>query len=233
MLERLDKSFSSQRQIIQDISHELKTPLTVLKGQLQLALRRSRSIEEYTTILRSNLEEIEKIQCIIDEVLTLARLEAQNILMEMKPVDLNRLIRNVLTDIKVLAESKNIEIEFLARANVVIDANEVYLRRLFVNLLENAVKYNRPGGKIAIQTDENAENVIVDIMDNGIGIPENELPFIFNRFYRVDKARSSGEGAGLGLSIAKSIVQAHKGDITVKSHWGEGTTFSIHFPLSA
>lgn len=233
MLGILDKSFTSQRQIIQDISHELKTPLTILRGQLEVAVKKERTVEEYKGVLYSSLEEIEKIRRIVDSLLILARLDSQGLTMEMKPLELNTLILSVLEDLKILADSKKIEVVFIARAKIMLTANDIHLKRLFVNLFENAIKYTPYGGKVTVELDQTSQLVNIHISDTGIGIPEKDLPHIFDRFYRVDKARSGGEGFGLGLSIVKSIVQAHKGRISVKSQWGKGTTFNIHLPLAA
>ncbi|MBI1883815.1 MAG: HAMP domain-containing protein [Chlamydiae bacterium] len=231
MLERLEKSFLSQHQMIEDISHELKTPITIMKGQLQLALNRLRSSREYKSVLYSNLEEVEKIRNIVDEVLTLARLDSQEFSAEMEEIDLNSLLNLVLEDIRVLAESKNVELSLQLRPKTILRGNETQLRRLFFNLLENAVKYNHPGGKITVRIKTQGQDVQVEVSDSGVGIPEEDLPYIFDRFYQAHKARENHDGIGLGLSIAKSIVQAHKGDIQVKSHLGQGTTFQIYFPM--
>lgn len=234
MVDNLEKSFGAQRRIIQDISHELKTPLTIIMGELEVALRKARDPEEYHSILTSCFEESKKIKRIIDDVLILAKLDATALMKEdMKPIDLHHLLKDVLEDIKVMAKSKNIQLIFLARAETRMSANETLLKQLFSNLLENAVKFTPAEGKIKIQLDEDDRFVTVQIIDSGVGIPEDELPYIFDRFYRVDKARHAGDGIGVGLSIAKSIVEAHQGSIRVESKLGTGTTFKIFFPRSA
>lgn len=233
MLDKMDRSFAAQRRIIQDVSHELKTPLTIIMGELEVALKKMRDPEEYHAILASCFEESKKIKGIIDDILMLARLDTTALTKEdMKPIDLYVLLKQVLEDIKVLAKDKEIQIIFLARSEMRMNANETLLKRLFANLLENAVKYTPPQGRIRVGLDEDDRFVMVEITDNGVGIPEEDLPYIFDRFYRVDKARV-GEGIGVGLSIAKSIVEAHQGSIRVESKLGLETTFKIFFPRSS
>ncbi len=231
-LERLEKSFMSQQQMLQDISHELRTPLTIIKGQLQLALSKPRSPEQYKNVLFSNLEEVEKIKRIIDEIMALAQLETQKFVDEMESIQLGDLIRSIIEDIHPLAKSKEVQLSFTDSAKLILKGNPFQLRQLFSNLLENGIKYNHPGGQVTIKVNNGDGRAKVEISDNGIGISPADLPYIFNRFYRADKARQGSYGIGLGLSIAKSIVEAHQGKIEVKSILGQGTTFNIIFPLT-
>ncbi len=232
MLTRLDSAFSSQKQFIQDVSHELKTPLTILKGQLEVTLKKIRSHEEYESVLISSLEEIDKISKIVENLLVLARFDTSQMPFEVKKIHLNSLIKIILDDIKILAEQKNIKIDFSADEEIILEADENQLRQLFLNLLDNAIKYNIDSGNISIALNKTSdESVRVSISDTGIGIPENDQSRIFDRFYRVDKSRNS-QGFGLGLSIAKSIVALHKGEINFTSRPGQGTTFTVLLPLS-
>lgn len=229
MLDRLEKSFEAQRQIVQDLSHELKTPITILRGQLEVALKRPRSVEEYENVLRAGVSEIETIRRIIDDLLMLARLDSRAMTLEMKPVRLDLVIEYLLEDVRALADSKKIAVVCGKSSAITIQANEIHLRRLFMNLLDNAVKYTDKGGRIEIQISEEAGNGVVVIQDNGIGIPAEHLPNIFDRFYRANKA-ARADGYGLGLGIVKSIVDAHKGRIEVKSAPGQGTAFRVILP---
>jgi heavy metal sensor kinase len=231
MLGRLEKSFSSQQQFIQDISHELKTPLTVLRGELEVTLKKNRPAEEYAQILRSNLEEIDKIRRIVENLLILARLDTKGMAIEDKPVDLSRMLGAIADHIKVLADQKQIALNAVTPPGISLKGQEAQLRRLFVNLIDNAIKYTPPKGKVVVSLKKDNGLAIAEVSDTGQGIPQADLPYIFDRFYRVDKARSS-EGFGLGLSIAKSIALAHKGDIKVRSHEGLGTTFTVFLPLA-
>ena len=231
MLEKLDKSFSSQQQFIHDISHELRTPLTILKGELEVTLKKVRSQKEYESILRSSLEELNKINRIIENLLMLARFENKEVSFEIKPLNLGQLIQNILDDIKILSEQKVIQINFSLEESIVLEEDESQLRRAILNVLDNAIKYTPENGKVFVTLKKENNIAEIKISDNGIGIAKENLPFIFDRFYRVDKSRNTN-GFGLGLSIAKSIIETHKGKIKVESQPSQGTTFTISLPLS-
>lgn len=230
MLSRLDNAFTSQRQLFEDLSHELKTPLTILKGEFEVILKKMRSQEEYESLLRSSLEEIDKIVRLAENLLILASFESRKIMPERKRLDLNLLIQGVVNNFKALTAQKQIEINLSQRDNLVVNGDEQQLKQLFLNLLDNAVKYTPPNGKIALSLEEAGKMARIAVKDTGIGIAEHELEHIFDRFYRIDKSRTS-HGFGLGLSIVKSIIDAHKGSIEVKSRLGEGTAFTILLPL--
>lgn len=230
MLGRLDHAFTSQRQFVEDLSHELKTPLTVMKGEFEVALKKMRSSEEYESILKSGLEEINKITSLVENLLMIARLESNQIAPEITAVELAGLVSNIVSDMKVLADQKQIQLAFSGPSSQPIKGDTNQLKRLFVNLIDNAIKYTPPGGRISIYMDRDNGNVSIRIVDTGKGIPKEELDHIFDRFYRVDKSRSS-IGFGLGLSIVKSIAEMHKGTVTVSSQPGQGTTFNIRLPL--
>jgi heavy metal sensor kinase len=228
MLDKLDGSFSSQQQLIQDISHELRTPLTILKGEMELALKRVRSTEEYTATLQSGLEEIDRISRIVEDLLVLSRFDGRGVSLDLTRVRLDELLAGIIDDVRLLAERKKTRVE-LSAVPAAINADEHHLRRVFLNLIDNALKYTPEGGGITITVNDDLAQASVRIADTGPGIPEESLPFIFNRFYRVDKARSS-EGFGLGLSIAQSIIQAHHGRITVENSPGSGSVFTVFLP---
>ncbi len=233
MLEELEQSFISQRQIVQDVSHELRTPLTILQGQQEVALRRERSVEEYKEVLYSNLEEIEKMKHMVNNLLLLAKIDKDSILKGIGSVDINKLINKMVEDITILAEDKKIQISIFERnKNILVKGDETYLKLLFLNIMDNAIKYTPKGGKIIVELIKLKSWVLVRIEDSGVGIDEKDIPYIFNRFYRVDKTRRGGEGFGLGLSIVKSVLDLHKGNIRVESEINKGTTFYIHLPLS-
>jgi len=232
MLEKLDKSFSLQQQFIHDISHELRTPLTILKGELETTLRKSRSQKEYESILHSSVEEMDKISRIIENLLMLARFDNQEVPLEIKNVDLNQLIVNILEDIKILFEQKNIQLNFSSQESINIEADESQLRRAILNILDNAIKYTPKNGKIFVNLEKDNNTAKIKIGDTGIGIAKENLPFIFDRFYRVDKSRNSN-GFGLGLSITKSIIETHKGKIEVETELNHGTIFIISLPFTS
>ena len=230
MITRLDESFTSQRQFMEDISHELKTPLSVLKGELEVTLKRIRSPQEYETALQSSLEEVNRIAGIVENLLTLARFDAKTTALQAVPLDLNVLIKDTVDAIQVLAVQKEITIQFNSAHSVEILADKNQIKRLILNIVDNAIKYTQPGGKISIDLSQQKDWASMDIVDTGVGIPENELPHIFDRFYRVDKSRSS-IGFGLGLSIAQSIAKAHGGMISAKANLPQGTVFTISLPV--
>ena len=229
LLGRLDKAFTGQKQFTQDVTHELRTPLTILRGQIEVALKRPRSGAEYGKILRSCLEEINFLNKIVENLLMLASFEDKDLKLEIKPVELNVLAAKVIKDMRVLAKKKGLSLQFTGKEGVMIRADENYIRRLFLNLIDNAVKYTQAGGKVAVSLKKTAGFAVIRISDTGAGIPKKDLPYIYNRFFRLEKSRSS-EGFGLGLSIVRSIVEAHKGKIRVRSKTGKGTEFTIQLP---
>lgn len=230
MLERLEHAFSSQRQFIENFAHELKTPLSILKGELEVTLKRNRSTEEYESILKSNLEEVNRITKIVEDLLMLARLDSSTIMLERKPLNVGLLIKAIVDDIKVLASQKNIGVNYLTQDTIIINGDENHLKRLFINLLDNAIKYTPDNGKVVVKVEAIDGYARIVVSDTGIGIPDNEIHRIFDRFYRLDKSRYE-PGFGLGLSIAKSIVEAHNGKIEIKSKVNQGTTFIISLPI--
>jgi len=230
MLERLDKTFTSQQQFLQDISHELKTPLTIIRGEIEVILKKKRSPEEYERVLKSALEEINRVSRIFENLLVLARFDSKKISLELKSLDVNNVIKDILEDTEQIARQKNIKITFFPVSPAVFRADEYSIRRLVLNLLDNALKYTPAGGDIHISTSRGNNLVVITVSDTGPGISPEALPQIFDRFYRADASRRS-DGFGLGLSIVKSIVQAHNGTIDVKSSPGRGTTFLVSFPV--
>lgn len=226
MLARLEDSFLSERRFIQDASHELKTPLTILKGELEVALKKVRSPEEYGEILRSNLEETEKMSRIVGDLLTLARFDNREVRLERKPLDLGELLRDAAERLDGVAGKAGIRIKVAGGAGT--EGDQAQLSRLFLNLLDNAVKYSPAGSGIDVEIYSENGRPAVRIADKGAGISAEDLPHIFKRFYRADSSRSSG-GFGLGLPIAKSIADAHGAEIRVESAPGRGSSFIVVF----
>lgn len=230
MLARLDYAFTSQRQLFEDLSHDLKTPLTILKGEFEVVLKKIRSQGEYETLLKSSLEEIDKIIHLADNLLMLASIESRRILLERKEIDLTLLIQSTVNRIRKLGDAKNIKISLKQDAGVLIKGDEQQLKQLFLNLLDNAVKYTGLGGTISITAERVKDTARVIIKDTGIGMSKEDAEHIFDRFYRIDKSRTE-HGFGLGLSIVKSVIDAHHGVIKVDSIVGRGTTFTIVLPI--
>ena len=231
MLDRLEKSFAQMRQFSSDASHELRTPLTVLKGQSELVLGKPRSKQEYQEVLSSNLEEINYMSRILVDLLTLSKGDEGEVSLEKDPVDLGSIIEEVSRQGEILADEKDVKITLAYLEPVAILGDAHRLKQMVWILIHNAIKFTPSGGEIKITLQDMDDTVYFTIKDTGIGIPEQDLPKIFDRFYRVDKARSRQDGgSGLGLSICKYIVDRHHGTIDVESKLGEGTKFKIRFP---
>ena len=234
MMNRLENSFAQMRQFSSDASHELRTPLTVLKGQNELILSKQRKPEEYQEVISSNLEEINYMSKVLEDLFVLSKSDENQVNLDYKPVDLRALVEEVCKHAEILAEEKNIKIIIAFLEPIEIKGDEVRLRQMVWNVLQNGIKYTQQGGELKISLQNEGDFALLTIQDTGIGIPEEDLPLIFNRFYRVDKARTRDEGgSGLGLSICRQIAEAHKGKIEVESKLGVGTRFKIRLPNSA
>ena len=233
MMNRLENSFAQMRQFSSDASHELRTPLTVLKGQNELILSKQRKPEEYQEVISSNLEEINYMSKVLEDLFVLSKSDENQVNIDYKPVDLRALVEEVCKHAEILAEEKNIKIIIAFLEPIEIKGDEVRLRQMVWNVLQNGIKYTQQGGELKISLQNEGDFALLTIQDTGIGIPEEDLPLIFNRFYRVDKARTRDEGgSGLGLSICRQIAEAHKGKIEVESKLGVGTRFKIRLPNS-
>jgi heavy metal sensor kinase len=230
MLGRLDDSFRQIRQFSADASHELQTPLTILKGEIEVALRSNRTPKEYQQVLHSNLEEIDRISRLVGGLLVLARADAGVLRLDLQPVDLAELGSELIGRMQWLAEEKSITLRFESEAPVFIQGDKEHLQRLLLNLVDNAIKYTQPGGQVTLSLDCRADQARLSITDTGIGLTPSEQEKIFTRFYRSAEAKSQGGGAGLGLCLAKSIAEAHGGAIEVTSIPGQGSTFTVDFP---
>lgn len=229
MLEKLEASFISQKQMIQDISHELRTPLTIMRGEMEVALKKARSPEEYKAVLESSLEEIGRLSVIVDNLLILSRFDNREILLDIKPVLLDRLLEESVSLARILAVRKHQTLSLSGQVEVSIPGDESQLRRAFLNIIDNAIKYTPERGAISVNIEKTGNSVRVRISDTGIGISPENQNYIFDRFFRVDKSRSS-QGFGLGLSITKSIIEAHKGRVVVESQENKGTTITVILP---
>ena len=231
MLERLDHAFTSQKRLSEDLSHDLKTPLTIMKGEFEVSLKKLRAQEEYESVLRSSLEEVNKIIRLADNMLMLASFEAQNIIPDRRALDIGLLAQSAVNSIRKLADEKHIEISLSHDEGITLKGDERQLKQLFLNLLDNAVKYTPEGGRVTVNVNQEKESVRIRIQDTGHGIAGAQIKRIFDRFYRADKSRA-GQGFGLGLSIVKSVVDAHGGRIEVESSPGLGTAFIVSLPIT-
>ena len=231
MLERLEQSFSSQRQFIEDLTHELKTPLSVLKGELEVTLKKLRSAQDYEAILHSSLDEVNRIIQISGNLLLLARFDSNTMSIERSPLDLAELIPEILAEMNILAQQKEIGLRLASREMAVVQGDRAKLHQLFLNVLDNAIKYTPPKGTVTVGVSRTPGYAKVTVADTGKGIPEDVLPKIFDRFFRVERNNSQA-GFGLGLPIAMAIAKAHQGRIEARSTLEEGSTFTVLIPLS-
>lgn len=232
-LKPIQNMVSIQNQFITDASHELRVPLTSLKSAFEVHLRNKKGTkQEADEIISESITEVNKLSELAESLLYLTSQQKQ-VHKNNVTVSLQDIIKKSLEKIKPLAKQKNITLEdHLIKAKIVGDANS--LQNLFVILLDNAVKYTNKKGKVIITVHSRSKQVFVDIADNGVGIDQKDIPYIFDRFYRADCARCKTEqgGYGLGLSIAKQIVENHHGTITVKSIVDKGSIFMVALPLS-
>lgn len=232
MIGRLDASFRQIRQFTSDASHELRTPLTVMKGETELVLRRPRPIEDYQTVLESNLEEIDRMTHIVDELLFLSRADMGEVKMESLPVALESLVEDIHRQAMLLGQDRDIEVALGTIMPAVVQGDELRLRELLLNLVENAVKYSHPGGKVEVALLNDGQQARLSVTDHGIGIAQEDQRRIFDRFFRTDGARAhTKKGTGLGLAICAWIAESHKGRVEVKSLVGQGSTFTVILPL--
>jgi len=233
MIARLETSFRQIRQFTSDASHELRTPLTVMKGETELVLRRPRPVEDYHSVLESNLEEIDRMTNIVDELLFLSRADMGEVKMAFLPVKLEYLVEDIHRQATLLGQDRNVEVVLGTITPAVVLGDELRLRELLLNLVENAIKYSHPGGKVEVSLLTEGHHARVLVTDQGIGISSEDQQRIFDRFFRTDEARAhTKKGTGLGLAICAWIADSHKGKITVVSAPGQGSTFTVILPLA-
>lgn len=232
MIARLESSFDQIKQFTSDASHELKTPLAILMGELEVALRRPLSEAEYRTTLTSCLEEVIRLTHVVQGLLDISRAETGQVQIVRESVRFSALVADVCDDVMLIAETRHIDVATQIQPSITITGDRVRLHQALLNVIENAVKYTPDGGSVRIEVASDDTHVRVVVADTGVGIPADQLPHIYDRFFRVDKARSKSiHGTGLGLSIVKWIVDAHDGTIETRSTEGRGTTVEIAFPL--
>ena len=232
MIDRLEKAFKRQKEFTSDASHELRAPLAIIQAESTLALQKDRDADAYKQSLETVSQEVEHMAKIIDQLLMLARSDAGKDQLIFEEINLAEMLRDLTSDINVLCQDKGLSLQIVTGEKVSIQGDKVNLRRLFLNVMDNAIRYTPHGGTISVSLSQQRQIALVTISDTGVGISREHIPHIFDRFYRVDKARSRTEGgSGLGLAICKQIVEAHGGGLSVESKIGEGSTFSIMLPL--
>jgi heavy metal sensor kinase len=231
MLDRLQQAFDRERQFTADAAHELRTPLTVLQGEIEVALRRPRSDEEYRRILHTLQEAVGRLSRLVADLLVLARAEAGAEILRRQEVAVAPLLRLVAESVQPKATAQQVTFTVHAPKDLATTVDQDRLFQALVNIVDNALAHTSAGGEIELGADTEGDGIRIWVADNGEGIPPEHLPHIFQRFYRADahRSRDSG-GSGLGLAITKWIVEAHGGRITVDSQPGQRTEFTLHFP---
>lgn len=232
-LARLEESFDRLRRFTADASHELRTPLTSIRSVGEVALRDSEKNDSYRDAISSMLEETERLTGLIDNMLTLTRGESGRVQLNPQPSDLVSLVKEVIEELRILAEEKNQALSMDGESHLVATVDMTIIKQAVINILHNAIRYTQPGGNIKVMVAApNDGNAIIDIIDDGPGIPEAERTKVFERFYRIDEARSRKEGgAGLGLAIARWAVEANQGNIGFCDKDGPGSCCRITLPL--
>jgi heavy metal sensor kinase len=234
MISRLEGSFAQIQQFSADASHELRTPLTIMRGEIEVALRNQRLSKNARELLSSIYDELIRLSSIVESLMILVKSDSGRFVFTMQPVALDELIGQLFEEMKVLAESKKITITLDHVQPLRILGDAVRLKQLFLNLIDNALKYTHPRGHVILTLAKKESDALVTVKDNGIGIPRRDQLKIFDRFYRVDRSGEQFDdagGSGLGLAIAKWITEAHQGTIEVKSKEGKGSTFIVRLPL--
>jgi heavy metal sensor kinase len=230
MLARLERSFGAARRFSSDAAHELRTPLTILKGEIELALRSSQATAEIRQTLASCLEEVDRLNSLMEDLLLLARMESNALSSGPSPVNLAELLEDAAPALRELSANAGNTCAVGAAPPLWTQGYEALLFRLVFNLVENAIKYTPPGGRIEVTLAHDGGAAVLEVKDNGPGIAPEAQEHIFDRFYRGDPARE-GSGTGLGLALVQSIVQLHQGEIRVQSAPGQGSTFRVRLPL--
>ncbi len=234
MLDRLDRSFQEIRRFSADVAHELRTPLCAMRGEAELLLSRYHSVEEYQEVLERFAEQFDRLNKLTSDLLLLARFEARPQLDRSEELDLGDLLLGLTELFEALAEEKGIRLEFSAKSKISVCGDRALLQQAFANLIHNAIQYTPGGGQVKVTCEREGAWVRVSVQDTGVGIPEQDLPHVFKRFYRVEKSRSRDTGgSGLGLSISQRILEAHGGGIRMESTWGQGTNVEVQLPLSS
>lgn len=233
MIRSLKEVEENHKQFVANVSHELKTPLSSMKVLSDSLLGQSNIEEElYQEFLQDISNEVERENLIINDLLTLSRMGNQSTALMIKEISINELIETIMKRLKPLADKKKIQMFFESSREVTAEIDEIQITLAFTNLVENAIKYNKDGGVIHAKLDGDLKSFTVQIIDTGIGIPEEEIHRIFDRFYRIDKARSRETGGtGLGLAIARQAILLHRGSINCESEVGKGSVFTVVLPL--
>lgn len=232
MIKRLDDAFQHINRFSADASHELRTPLTILQLELEGIAQSHRLNPSLTDQIGSALEETHRMSHIVESLLAISRLDAGELKMERVRLDLGQLAASTADQMKLLAEEKSIRLSSDVTSETHVEGDRSRLQQVIVNLVANAIKYTQEGGNVTVRVRQELGTAVLEVSDNGAGIPKYALPHVFERFYRADKARSRNSGgAGLGLAIVKAICTAHGAELSVSSQEGNGSLFRVELPL--
>ena len=230
MLDRLEASFIRERQFTSDASHELRTPIAVISAHAEEALSEKRTLTEVTENMAVILKESRSMSHMVSQLLFLARCDEGRTQPEFEDINLSVIVKELCEELEKLATNKNIGLSAYVENDIIIKGDQTLLTMALMNLIENAIKYNKPNGKIEVSLLKKSESAEIIVHDTGIGILEEEISHLFDRFYRADKSRAR-TGTGLGLSIVKWIVDAHHGSISIESSPGLGTIVNLGLPV--
>jgi heavy metal sensor kinase len=233
MIVRLRAALEQNRRFLADASHELRTPLAALRGELESVVEQTRALPELRDRAGSALEEVDRLAKIVDALIAISRLEAGEAQQAWERFDLASLAAGTAEQMSLLAEDKGVAVSCNAQGSVCVEGDRARIKQVVVNLLDNAIKYTPQDGSISLNVEARQDKAVIEVADTGIGIPAEALPHIFERFFRVDNARSrEAGGAGLGLAIVESICTAHGGRVEVASVEGRGSRFKVELPLA-
>jgi two-component system, OmpR family, sensor kinase len=231
MISRLEEALAHNRRFSADVSHELRTPLTILRGELEHVIQLRNAGSEVVESVGSALEEIERLAKIVESLLAISHLDTGGAGIEFSRFDLREMVKTTAEQMRLLADEKQITLGTDSSGPVYAFGDESRVKQVLVNLLDNAIKYSRQGGHVVISVSAEENTSVLTVRDNGIGIPADSIPHVFERFYRAEKARPRGTaGAGLGLSIVQAISRAHGGAVSITSAEGRGTTVEVRLP---
>lgn len=233
MLDRLQKAFDAQHRFVADAAHELKTPLTAMKGHMEVILQKPRTVEEYREAIGTALGDTDRLHQLTKSLLTLAHLSGNEHTASREPINLQPIIEEVCGELRILAEDQGIVLKVETTTVPTFLGDALQLRRMIVNLLDNALRYTPKDGTVTIRVAQDQDHLVLSVTDTGCGIAPKHLPHVFDRFYRVDSARDrQSGGTGLGLALVQEIAEAHGGHVEVCSEIGTGSTFTISLPVN-
>lgn len=232
VLDQFQRSSEVQRNFCEIAAHEMKTPLTILRGNLEVALLKARTSEEYRDVLLNNLEQVERLIALTRPLLTLAKFTSNKSPLRLVPLDVEPLIQEIVDQLTLLADDRHIALLFESQPVPSVLGDAQWLKQALINLLDNALRYTPSGGTVTVRLQAAGQEVLMAVEDTGHGIEPEHIPHLFERFYRTDWARSKdAAGTGLGLPIVKEITEAHGGTISVTSQVGKGSVFTLRLPI--